>query len=111
MSEAAKPRVYDWVQMAEGVRRRILQDGEKLMLVQVMFEKDGVSAPLHSHVHEQTTYVVSGQLTFTLDGKNTILKAGDSIYIPSNVVHGVERADANTVVLDAFSPAREDFRG
>src|SRR5450432_3071305 len=98
----------DWVSMAEGVQRRIRADGDKLMLVEVQFVA-GASVATHHHPHEQVTYIVSGRLRFTLDGQTTILSAGQSIFIPSNVPHSVTAEEATTL-LDAFSPPREDFR-
>ncbi len=41
-----------WQDQGGGVKRRIVADGEKLMLVQVHFEKDA-EGTLHSHPHEQ----------------------------------------------------------
>ena len=37
--------------------------GEKLMIAKMKF-KDGFLVPLHHHVHEQVTQVVSGQMRF-----------------------------------------------
>jgi quercetin dioxygenase-like cupin family protein len=98
----------EWTEMVPGVRRRIREDGEQLMLVEVHLDLDAV-VPVHHHVHEQMTYVVSGKLAFEVDGKPLELAAGQSLKLPSNVPHGVRAMEA-TVVLDMFSPPREDFR-
>jgi uncharacterized RmlC-like cupin family protein len=42
--------------------RKIIS-GEKLMIAKMKF-KDGFVVPLHHHVHEQVTQVVSGQMRF-----------------------------------------------
>ena len=42
--------------------RKIIS-GEKLMIAKMKF-KDGFVVPLHHHVHEQVTQVVSGQIRF-----------------------------------------------
>lgn len=97
-----------WVKMVEGVERRILTDGEKLMMVEFHFQA-GSAVAAHKHPHEQALYVVSGRLQFTLDGHITELSAGQSIFIPSNVVHGAA-APEETFTIEAFSPPREDFR-
>jgi quercetin dioxygenase-like cupin family protein len=97
-----------WVNMAPGVRRRILGDGEKLMMIQVQLDKNGEVAA-HSHHHEQITYVISGRLRFTLGDQVFELAQGDSLFIPSNVVHHVLTLE-DALVLDSFSPPREDFR-
>jgi quercetin dioxygenase-like cupin family protein len=98
----------EWTTFVPGGRRRIVADGEKLMLVQIEFDKGAVVAT-HDHPHEQATYVVSGQLEFTLAGTTQVLSAGQSVFIPSNVPHSVIAQEA-CLLLDAFSPPREDFR-
>ena len=98
----------EWVQMTTGVKRRIREDGEKLMLVEVRFEA-GAAVPQHSHVHEQISYVASGRMVFVVNGQEMELNAGDSVRLPSNVPHSARAAEASTV-LDTFSPPREDFR-
>jgi quercetin dioxygenase-like cupin family protein len=98
----------DWVTTGEGVRRRIIVDGEKLMLVEVHFETGGIGAQ-HSHPHEQATYVLKGRLNFTVEGVTRELVTGESILIPSNAMHGVKALE-ETLLLDTFSPPREDFR-
>lgn len=99
----------DWVHMAEGVRRRILNDGEKLMLVQVEFAAAGNAVPEHSHIHEQISFITAGKMRFTVAGREVVVSAGESIHLPSSVVHGATALEPSTV-LDMFSPPREDFR-
>ena len=98
----------EWVTFTPGGRRRIVVDGEKLMNVEVTLEKGTVVAP-HKHPHEQSTYIISGEVEFTISEQKTLVKAGQAIHIPSDAVHGVIAHEA-TVLLDSFSPPREDFR-
>jgi len=56
-----------------GAQWRILCQDKALMMVEFMFEKDGVGVP-HSHPHVQTTFVSSGQFEFTVGGVNERLK-------------------------------------
>ncbi len=102
------PNRNGWVTMAEGIERQIQVDGEKLMIVKVHLAA-GAELPSHSHPHEQATYVLSGRLRFTLGDQTVDLSAGQSIGIPSNVPHRVV-ATEETMVLDSFSPPRQDFR-
>ncbi len=97
-----------WVVTGEGVRRRIVIDGERLMQTEVHFEPGAVGA-LHSHPHEQATLIVKGRVRFTIDGNEQEYQAGQYIYIPSNLVHGTVALE-ESVLLDTFSPPREDFR-
>jgi quercetin dioxygenase-like cupin family protein len=92
----------------EGAQRRLLSYGGGMMLVQFTFEA-GVSAPIHSHPHEQVGYVVSGEIDLIMDGlQTTRLTAGGSYYVAPNVRHGIITY-APTLLIDCFTPIRDDF--
>ncbi|WP_293794596.1 cupin domain-containing protein [uncultured Pantoea sp.] len=93
--------------LGNGVTRRILAHGGTMMAVEVTFEQDAVG-PLHHHPHEQLTYVLSGRFAFTIDGVTKEVSAGDSLYKAPNIVHGCVCLEAG-VLLDTFTPQREDF--
>jgi quercetin dioxygenase-like cupin family protein len=90
-----------------GVERKILASMGSLMSVEVKFEKGAVGA-VHTHPHEQVSYVVRGSFEFELEGKKTIIKTGDSYYVKPGVAHGVVALE-DSVILDIFTPQREDF--
>jgi quercetin dioxygenase-like cupin family protein len=71
--------------------------------------KAGSDLPIHSHPHEQITYILEGQLDMTIDGKECKLTAGMYYAIPSNVLHGAV-ALTDCKVIDVFNPVREDYR-
>lgn len=92
----------------EGAERRVLSYGGNMMLVQFTFPA-GVSAALHSHPHEQIGYVISGSIDLFMDGYTPrVLTAGASYYVAPNVRHGIVTHEP-TVLLDCFTPIREDF--
>ncbi|HVN94848.1 MAG TPA: cupin domain-containing protein [Syntrophorhabdaceae bacterium] len=93
--------------VGNGVERKILASAGKLMTVEVTFQKGAIGA-LHAHPHEQISYIVRGTFEFTIDAEKYVLKAGDSYYVPPDMVHGV-RALEDSVILDVFTPQREDF--
>lgn len=95
------------VQVNPKMCRQILQSGDKSMLVRVEFAA-GAVAPVHSHPHEQLTYVASGSITLTVAGVDHTLRAGDSMLLRGNIPHGVT-TDEPAVLLDTFTPPREDF--
>ncbi|MFC4302344.1 cupin domain-containing protein [Cohnella boryungensis] len=101
--------IGQWESAEPGVRRKIGAVGQGVMNMIVEFEA-GAEGYLHSHPHEQLTYVLYGELAFTIDGVTTVVKAGDSIYIPSMAKHGV-RALIPSSLLDCFTPIREDLLG
>ena len=96
--------------MTAGVRRRTLVSGQAMMQMLVEFEP-GTRLPEHQHPHEQVSYVLAGTVRFALNGpggETRDVRAGESIYLASNVPHGAEALEAS-VVVDTFSPPREDL--
>ena len=49
-------------EVTPSMHRKIVT-GEKLMIAKMKF-KDGFVVPLHHHMHEQVTQVISGQIRF-----------------------------------------------
>ena len=96
-----------FVDLGEGVKRRVLSHYENLMYVEVCFEK-GSAGALHSHPHEQMTYVLEGVFEFNLAGEKKVVKSGDSIYFEPNILHETMCLEKGKL-LDVFSPHREDF--
>src|SRR5215467_14178899 len=69
----------EWLQTGDGVRRRIVADGERIMLAEVHFQA-GAAGSRHNHPHEQATFVIKGRIRFTLGDKTTEYVTGDTIH-------------------------------
>jgi len=67
-----------------------------------------VDTPVHSHPHEQMTIVERGRARFTVGGEARIAVAGDVLHFPPNVRHGATMLDEEVVLIDIFTPTRED---
>ncbi|MBC7960168.1 MAG: cupin domain-containing protein, partial [Vallitaleaceae bacterium] len=63
----------------------------------------------HIHVHEQTTYCLEGEFQFIIGEEIKIIRAGDTVYIPSMIDHGCVLKSSYGRLLDVFTPQREDF--
>ncbi|MBK5209288.1 MAG: cupin domain-containing protein [Flavobacteriaceae bacterium] len=96
-----------WEEVGGGVKRKILGYDDKIMLVNVHFDEGGIG-PMHEHHHSQVTYVVSGEFELTIGKETRIIKGGDSFYIPPHIMHGAKCLKSG-VLIDVFSPIREDF--
>jgi unsaturated pyranuronate lyase len=96
------------VEPMPGVQRRTLVWGERMLFVEFRLPRGG-GVPPHSHHHEQVGYVVSGRMEFTIGDAIRVLGAGDAYLMPSGVVHST-RALEDSVVIDVFSPVREDYK-
>lgn len=89
---------------------RRLITGERMMLAHVYLKK-GCIVPRHQHDNEQLTYVLEGALHFWIgeDGaKEITIRAGEVLFIPSNVWHKAEALE-DTLDVDVFSPPRADW--
>jgi quercetin dioxygenase-like cupin family protein len=64
--------------------------------------------PRHDHPNEQVANVVSGRLRFVVGDEEVVVAAGESISLPGGVPHEVEALE-DSLVLDVFSPVREDW--
>ena len=87
--------------------RRVLAHNPKLMLVEHRMEFDWVGAR-HSHPHDQAVYVISGKLRFSVGDTLFEAGAGDSFVVRGGIEHQAWAIEAS-VVLDAFTPTREDY--
>ena len=114
VKEAQSPPFVDAKDKAKedlggGIARQILGFGPEIMVVRVWFETGSVG-DVHSHRHSQVTYVESGRFEVFIDGAKQVLEAGDSFYIAPHLDHGAVCLEAG-VLIDTFSPMREDFLG
>lgn len=107
MHDKSTPAPFPAVRADAGVMRRVLSDSAELMMVEFAFEQ-GAVGKLHNHVHVQATYVYSGRFRFTVGDEQHDLQPGDSIVIPSNVMHGCTALEAGKLI-DTFTPRRDDF--
>jgi len=96
-----------WQDLGNGTQRQLFGYDDKIMLVKVKFEAGAVGA-MHSHPHSQATYVESGVFDMTIGGDTKRIRQGDGYYVLPHVVHGVTCVEPG-VLVDAFSPVREDF--
>jgi quercetin dioxygenase-like cupin family protein len=68
----------------------------------------GALIPPHAHPHEQTGVLLSGKLRFKTEAETFDAEGGDSWCIPGNVEHSAEALE-DSVVVEVFSPVREDY--
>lgn len=92
---------------ADGIERQMIW-GEHLMVCRLRFAP-GVVTPVHSHAHEQITLVERGRVAFEVDGSRRTASAGDVLHFPPHCAHGATMLDEEVVLIDIFSPVREDF--
>jgi quercetin dioxygenase-like cupin family protein len=106
------PQHFDWESVPvenldNGIERQLIV-GERLMICRLRFTPHTVTEP-HHHPHEQITIVERGRVLFIIGGEERIAEAGDVLHFPSGCWHGATMLDEEVVLLDIFTPLREDF--
>ncbi len=104
-------KLYNWntvesEQLNALIARRVIH-GEQLTVARLELRKYAV-VPEHRHVNEQLSMVERGALKFRFEDREQVVRGGEALLIPPNAPHGVEALE-DTVVVDVFSPAREDW--
>ncbi len=95
-------------ELAPGIAARIFP-GVHAMLSVVRLAPHSTS-PVHSHPNEQWGVCLEGEWIRIQDGVEHHVTAGDFWQTPPNVPHGGRTLDQRCVVLDIFSPPREEYR-
>ena len=93
--------------IAPGLERRILAYCDSGMCAEFRFEK-GAAVAAHSHPHTQISFVVEGRFRFNIGDEEKEVSRGDTICSQNGVKHSCVCLEKG-VVVDFFSPMREDF--
>ena len=93
--------------LLDRIEIKTLVHGDKTLMTEFRLAQ-GAVLPRHNHSHEQTGYLVSGRIELTIGAQTYQVSAGDSWCIPENVEHRAV-AGESSVVIEVFSPVREDY--
>jgi len=93
--------------LSEGIVRQMIH-GERLMICRLTFAP-GTITTAHDHVHEQMTIIEKGRVRFVLGSEEKDFGPGDVILFPGGFWHGATMLDEDVVLIDIFSPIREEF--
>lgn len=97
-----------WHEVMPGVRRRIVAYSLSGMMVLYRIAPKTVF-PLHTHPHAQFGIFLEGGGTFRVGDSVWTVRKGDSYYIPPDVPHELVTSDQECLILDFFTPMREDM--
>ena len=94
--------------LAEGLETRIFP-GENVMIsvVRVGANKSG---EIHNHPQEQWGVMLEGSGVRIQDGVEHEVRSGDFWQTPGKVSHGFRAGSEGAVILDIFSPPRDEYR-
>jgi len=82
--------------------------GDNLMLSYLEMD-EGAEIPLHHHPHEQGGMLLEGRMELTIGDEVRTCEAGAMFIIPPDTPHRAVAIGGPAVVLDVFSPVREDY--
>ena len=81
--------------------------GGKLLEMEATYQPHSTEPVMHYHPYQEEDFtVLVGELTVTINGETTIMKAGDSLHIARGVKHAMyNKSDNKTVVNWQVRPA------
>lgn len=97
-----------YTEVLNGIRIKTVCFGENTLMTEFLLAKDAILIE-HSHIYEQTGYLVKGKIKLFINGVSKVLNQGDSWNIPSNIKHKAEIIE-DSVAIEVFSPVREDYK-
>ncbi len=102
MKKSTTPRVTPWpgpgrpseeavyaLLAAEGLEARLWSNGP--------FDQ----YPPHEHDYHKVLYVLFGSISFGVEGRTLVLRAGDRLDLPAGTVHDARVGEAGVVCLEA----------
>ena len=95
----------------EGLERKTIRTG-KLMTVVIDFTGGPWAKPdpYHSHPHEQTCYIASGEVIFLAEGEEPQrLSAGDLFAVPPGRPHSIQLLSGTARLVELLSRAAHRF--
>ena len=97
----------DYKDVLEKIQKKTLVYGDRTLMAEFRLEH-GADLPRHSHPHEQTGYLVSGEIELSIGDETHQVKPGDSWCIAGGVEHKATVLE-DSVAIEVFSPVREDY--
>jgi quercetin dioxygenase-like cupin family protein len=92
----------------EGISARAIE-GRHMTFAVVELEPN-TPVKLHEHPNEQMGIILTGSLRFTIGAEERDLRPGDTYVIPGGLAHKAVSGPDGAVVIDVFSPVREDWK-
>ena len=101
-----------WQEIGPGQRRRVLFN-DRLTMVWLELDPAPPQERLmtHYHAHDQVTMIVEGKARVRVGNEELVVGPGAAYVAPSNVHHGLQPLSSRVVLVECFTPTREDFRG
>ena len=104
-------KLYNWQevtveQLGSGITRQLIK-ADNLMMSRIFVPK-GVAFPAHRISSEQMTIFVKGSAIYEATDQKIEAHEGDIVHISAGTEHS-DKVLEDTIVLDIFSPPRQDW--
>ncbi len=110
-SKVFAPDDVAWEDLGKGSKRKAwFNDTMTVALFEIVGGDQRPTPPKHHHPHEQIGYVIEGRALVTLGDKTEEIVPGGVYIVTANVPHTVKPLTHRLVLLESFTPTREDFR-
>lgn len=98
-----------WESLGNGIYRKMVGYTPDLMCTLVKFDKGAIGTPHFHEAHDQIAYVAAGSFEAEVAGVKRVLIVGDAYIARKCEIHGVVALEQDSLLVDQFSPRREDF--
>ena len=65
----------------------------------------------HSHPNEQWVYILEGTMDSTVNGERRLVRPGEAIYIPANVIHHATATPDKDVIFFTVKDSSHGLHG
>ena len=102
-------RQIPWETVNENISRKLV-NGKNLMMILYRFQPH-LEYPTETHEAEQGGYIIEGNIILKLpdESHEVLLGPGDGYLIQSNRAHAWEVLDEEVLLVDVFSPPRNEL--
>jgi quercetin dioxygenase-like cupin family protein len=94
-----------WEQ-SDPLLRKIVVEGQHATTTRYSFEPGG-RFPRHRHPQEQMTYVISGDFSFVIEGKEHRLEPDSMVVLSPNVIHSGKAGASGAEIVAVVAPPRK----
>jgi len=103
----SEPSTEGYRELLPGVELRTVAHGERTLMGLFRIAQ-GAVIPVHDHPQEQTGYLVSGRLQFSVEGRTVTAEPGAAWALSAGTPHGATALE-DSLVVEVFSPLRQDY--
>lgn len=99
--------INGYQEILKGIKIKTINYGENMLMTEFLLEK-GAVLPEHSHINEQTGYLIKGRIQLLINGNVKELIPGDSWNIAKDIKHEAVVLE-DSIAIEVFYPLRNDY--